>query len=235
VRLGIFYVNHGKYQDATGPFTRVIELVPDNPAGYTDLGSTYHLQGREAEAEEKLKKSIQVRPTPLAYSNLATVYFFQRRYADAIPIFRELTEKGTKDYEIWGNLGDAYRWTPGNADKSALVYHRALELAEQRVAVNPRDARALIHIALYRAKTGQNAQTVRDLETALANASDDKSILFNAAIVCELTGNRARALGYLGKAISGGYSLNEIAAEPELGKLREDSSYKTLVSHNNGR
>lgn len=175
-----------------------------------------------------------MRPTALAYSNLATVYFFQQRYADAVPIMEKLVAGGTKDYLIWGNLGDAYRWTPGDAEKAAGAYQRAIELAAQRVGVNPRDGEALISLALYRAKTGQDAQAVRDMEKALTYAADEKNVLFNAAVVCELTGRRARALGYIGKAISGGYSLNEIAAEPELGKLRQDPLYEAAVSHNNG-
>lgn len=121
VRLGSFYGNHGRYKEAETPFRRAIELQPDNPAGYTNLGGIYHYEGRETEAEEMLKTSIRVRPTKKAYDNLATVYFFERRYAEAVPIMEQVVAD-SKDYVKWGNLGDAYRWTP--SDRCGLLHRR---------------------------------------------------------------------------------------------------------------
>jgi serine/threonine-protein kinase len=234
LRLGILYANASEYQEAVPLFTRVIQLLPDSPTAYTDLGSTYHYLGRDVEAEKMLKKSIEVRPTDLARLNLATVYFFEKRYAEAVAIYEKLVEGGTKDYGFWGNLADAYRWTPGRADKAPATYRHAVDLAREALDVNPRDVLARINLALYTAKTGQPDEALRNLDEVLKYAPNDKNILFNAAIVSELTGNRARALEFLGRAIQGGYSLNEIAAEPELGKLRQDPSYGAVVSRNRG-
>jgi len=232
-RLGILYARHGRYSDAEGPFKRVVELAPDNPAGYTNVASIYHLEGREAEAERMLKQSIEVRPTPKAYADLATVYFFQHRYADAVPIMEKVVGKGTRDYMQWGNLGDAYRWAPGYADKSKPAYLRAIQLAEEAVKVNPRDASALSSMALYRAKLGDTTAALQLAQKAVSAAPDDKSILFKAAIAFELAGQRKRALEYLGQAVQGGYSLSEIEIEPELNELRKDPGYSVVDSHTN--
>jgi len=234
VRLGIFYYRHERYKEAEAPFSRVIELVPDNQVGYTNLGSAYHAEGREAEAEKLLKKSIETRPTPMAYTNLATVYFFERKYAEAVPIMEKVVE-GSKEYLYWGNLADAYRWSPGNADKARGAYGKAIALAAQALAVNPRDSSAWSSSGLYHAKLGQKAGASADMNKALALAPDDKSILFNAALTSELAGERAKALQFLRKAVLGGYSPNEIATEPELGQLRQDPSYQAIVSLNKGR
>ena len=234
VRLGIFYAQHTRYKEAEIPFERVIELVPDNPAGYTNLASIYHLEGRDSDAEKMLKRSIQARPTTRAYSNLATVYFFERRYADAVPIMEKLVADGTKEYMLWGNLGDAYRWTPGNTEKATRAYQRAIALALEAIDVNSRDVTALSSLALYRAKSEQTTPALQAMEKALAAAPDDKTVLFNAAMVCELAGERARALKLIQRAIIGGYSPSEIATEPELGKLRRDPGYQAAISHNNG-
>jgi tetratricopeptide (TPR) repeat protein len=231
VRLGIFYSEHGKYKSAEAPFKQVIELVPDNPAGYTNLAAVYHLEGRESEAEQLLKQSLKVRPTARAYSNLATVYFFERKYADAVPIFERVIASGSKDYMQWGNLGDAYRWTAGDENKAARTYERAIALAEDAINVNPRDATAWSSMALYSAKLGHKPEAIQAIQKALSYAQDDKTILFKAAVVYELAGERAQALRLMRKAILGGYSLNEIATEPELAKLREDPGYSAVVSN----
>jgi len=146
----------------------------------------------------------------------------------------KLVADGTKDYVIWGNLGDAYRWTPGNAEKAAGAYRRALALAAEAVGVNPHDGAALSSMALFSAKSGQTTRALQTIEKALAAAPGDESVLVDAAVVSELAGERARALNYVRRAILGGYSPNEIATEPELGKLRLDPSYSAIVSHNNG-
>lgn len=230
VQLGTFYCNQGRYAEAIEPFTRVTELVPDSPTGYTNLGGAYHMLGREQEAEQFLKKSIELRRTPLALANLGTVYFFQRRYAEAVPIYEMLAAEGTRDYRVWGNLGDVYRWAPGNAPKAANAYGRATELATRALSINPHNATALASRGLYRAKTGQSAQALDDMNSALRYASGDKNILFQAAITCEVLGRRARALALLKSAVDGGYSISEINAEPELEKLRQDRSWQAILS-----
>ncbi len=233
LRLGSFCFRHGRYHDAETLYRRVIELVPDNPAGYTNLGVICHLQGRESEAEQALRKSLQLKPTPQASSNLATVYFFEGRYADAVPVLEQLVAAGTRNYVIWGNLGDAYRWAPGYADKAPAAFRTAIGLIEQALAVNPRDSDALSSRALYEAKLGRIGPALAFTGKALAAASDDKNVLFGAAIVYEIAGKRQDALAYLDMAKRGGYSTNEIAAEPELRKLRADPRYGGLLALQN--
>jgi serine/threonine protein kinase/tetratricopeptide (TPR) repeat protein len=240
-RLGSFYGQRARYKEAEAPFMRVIDLAPENPKGYTNLAAIYHLEGRESDAEKMLKKSIQLEPTTIAYSNLATVYFFEGRYADAVPIMEKLVSGtngvcgSTQEYMQCGNLGDDYRWTPGNAEKATLAYQKAIELAQEAVNVNPRDATAWSSMALYRAKLGQSREALQTMEKALAFAPDDDTVLFDAAVVCELAGEQARALKFIQSAVKGGYSLNEIAAEPELRKLRENPQYQAAVSFKHGR
>ena len=232
MKLGTFYFRHGRYKEAESSYRRVIELVPDNPAGYTNLGVMYHMEGRESDAERMLKKSLDVQRTPQAVSNLATVYFFEGRYADAVPLMEELTQAGSKDYKIWGNLGDAYRWSPGQADKALQAYRIAIGLAQQALTVNSHDVEALMCLGLYRAKSGNIKGAELACRQAVAAAPTDGNILFDAATVYEIAGKRDDALRYLAGAIRHGYSLNEIAAEPELRSLREDLRYQSVVRMN---
>jgi serine/threonine-protein kinase len=141
---------------------------------------------------------------------------------------------GAMDYIIWGNLADDYRWAPGLADKAAPAYRRAIELTEEAVNVNPRDATAWSSMALYTAKLGQTKQALPLVDKALSLTRDDDTVLFDAAVVCELAGERARALTYLQGAVIGGHSPHEIATEPELRKLREDPRYQAAVSPKHG-
>jgi tetratricopeptide (TPR) repeat protein len=229
MQLGTFYYNHGRYPEAEASYRRVTELVPDNPSGYTNLGGALHMEGRDSEAEEVLKKSLQIRSTAGALSNLATVYFFEGRYADAVPLYEQLVSGKQKDYQIWGNLGDAYRWTAGNSSKAPEAYRQTIRLIKDALEVNPKDVQALSAEALYLAKLGEHDKAVTLARKSAWMAPADPDVLYDTAIVLELAGQRSLAIKYLTRSVANGYSANEVRREPELKSLRADSRYDAVM------
>jgi len=85
---------------------------------------------------------------------LAQAGFFAGHHAESVGMFKEATELAPQSYMCWGNLADAYRWTPGEKDRAKATYPRAIGLAERPLEVNPRDTDALAYHALYQAKSG---------------------------------------------------------------------------------
>jgi tetratricopeptide (TPR) repeat protein len=225
MELGTFYYNHARYGDAEASYRRVTELVPDNPSGFTNLGGVYHLEGRNAEAERTLQQSIRIRPTEQALSNLATVYFFQGRHADAVPLLEQLVRNGTTNYTIWGNLGDAYRWSPAHAVKASGAYRQAIQGTRDALAVNPQDALALSAQGLYYAKLGNVGTAIAVSQRAVDLAPGDPEVLYDSAVVLEIVGRRAAAAERLKMALANGYSLSEVRADPEMKALRADSDF----------
>ncbi|NIV13316.1 MAG: tetratricopeptide repeat protein, partial [Aliifodinibius sp.] len=65
-------------------------------------------------------------------SNLGTLYFIRGKYADAARMYETALELNDHDYVVWGNLASAYYWAPGERDKAAETYRRAITLAEQK-------------------------------------------------------------------------------------------------------
>src|SRR5205823_324523 len=106
---------------------------------------------------------------------------------------------------------------------------RAVELASEAIAVNPRDAQALSGLALYHAKLAQIPAALRNLKKALAVAPEDSTVVFSAALVYAIAGRMNEALDYLSKAMRAGYSRHEIEAEPELRILHDSPRYHTLM------
>jgi serine/threonine-protein kinase len=227
--LGVFYYRHGRYAEAEAPFQRVIALTPDNPRGYINLGGLYHLMGRLEDAEAMLRQSLQVQPTSFAYSNLGTVYFFQQRYAEAVPMFEKALELGEKTYLLQGNLADAYRWAPGHQAQAPAAFRQAIELAKAELEVNPRDAEVLSSIAVYQAKLGERKQAQAGIRSALAEAPNNVNVQFKAAIVYQLAGQRERAIQALERAVQGGYSVAEVRASPEFRPLHRDPRFRALA------
>src|SRR4030042_1589528 len=94
------------------------------------MGIYYYLN-ENSRIEEMFEKSIAIKPTPNAYSNMGTIRFFQGRYDDALKKFEEAIRLGQNEPVIWGNLGDCYRYTPGYEGKAKEAYQRAIKLAEE--------------------------------------------------------------------------------------------------------
>jgi serine/threonine-protein kinase len=229
-QLGVFYYQQGQYAEAERLFQKVISLTPDNVNGYSNLGGLYVAWGRYSQAESLLKKAIEVKPSDSrAYSNLGTLYFQLGRYREAVPMFEQALGKSPgPSFTLYGNLADSYRWAAGYQAKAAPAYRRAIELAEQQLAINPNNPAVLSSIALYWAKLGESEGAKKEIARARKLAPADKTVAVKAAVVLELAGRRADALVVVGELMKS--SRAEIESDPELRKLRQDPVFIRMVS-----
>ncbi|HVS31673.1 MAG TPA: tetratricopeptide repeat protein [Thermoanaerobaculia bacterium] len=226
-QYGVFLSNHGRYSDALSRFRRVTDLQPDGPRGWANLGSAYQGLGDYANARVAYEKSIAVDPTAAAYSNLGTFHFAIGQYAEASRAFEKAVELAPSDYVVRANLGDAYRWSPGLREKSVETYRRAAEIAREWLDVNPKDAMAQAMMAASLAKSGRLDESGAAIRIALRNDPTNFIVLYQAALVAELRGNRDAAVTWLKSAIESGYPLQEAERDPELAQLREDPLFKS--------
>jgi serine/threonine-protein kinase len=224
--LGYFYFSHGRYAEAEAQFRRVVELTPDNVGALSNLGGVYHMMGRPDDATAAFRKSLAIQPTPDAFANLGTVLFFQGRYAEAVEPMEKAVALGSADSVLWGNLADAYRRTPPLSAKAPESYRHAVDLARKELEVNAKDASLRSRLAAYLAKLGDKRQALAELATALRQSPKDVDVLFNSALVHELTGQREAAITALEQALAGGYSIDELRKEPDLEALRSDRRYE---------
>src|SRR5579859_875586 len=227
--LGVFYYNHARYDEAAKMFSQVVSHAPDNIHGYTNLGGIYLLQGRLNDAITTLQRSVAIRPTYQARSNLATAFFQLRRFSEAARQYEEALKLNDRDYEVWGNLGDAYYWAPGERDKAPGAYNKAIALAEQDFQVNSRDAKALGYLASYHAMLGEKAAALSNARQALALAPRDQEVLFNLALAYNQLGDTDRAIEFVDKALAGGLSPTTLRNTPNFDALRDSPKFQAVL------
>jgi serine/threonine-protein kinase len=232
-RLGTFYLRNGRLEEAAQMYTQVTSLVPDSFFGYANLGITRIQQGRYSEAIEPLNQSLKIRKTGVALSNLATAYFQSKRYTDAAHSLEEATTLDTRNYEIWGNLGDAYYWAPGMRERAAGAYRKALELGEEQRKVNPRDAHMLSYLAEYHAMLGEKQKAQLQIGEAEKLAPRDPEVLYYAAMVYVQVGDQKKSLDKLERAVAAGYSAAGIRDTPNFSVLENDPRFRALISQDN--
>jgi tetratricopeptide (TPR) repeat protein len=210
-------------------YSQVVSLAPDSFTGYSNLGGICVLQGHYAEAIPLLQQSLSIRPTADARSNLATAFFQMRRYPESAAQFEEAVKLDEKDYQLWGNLGDAYFWSQGRRPESLYAYSKAIALGEDKLRVNPRDSEVLSYLAMYHAMRDERTPALDNLEAALRLNPNSPDLLFNAGIVYQQLGDTPRALEALEKAIAGGISPTTLSDTPNFDKLRNSPRFLKLV------
>jgi tetratricopeptide (TPR) repeat protein len=232
--LGVFFVSQGRYADASEMFSKVVSISPDSFRGYSNLGGTELYQGHYSEAVADLKKSIAIRKTSGALSNLGTAYFHLREYDQAAIAFREAIGLDENNYPLWGNLADAYYYG-GHQSQSVAGYNRASELAAQQLKINPHDGSVLADLADYRSMLGDKDSSFKYIRQALQYSPHDPDVLFETAQIYNQFGNEKEAISWLQRALDAGFPTTELQDVPALDNLRAEPDFQNLLKFNKAK
>lgn len=229
--LGVFFVSQGRYTDANEMFTRVVSISPDSFRGYSNLGGTELYQGRYPQAVADLEKSIAIRKTSGALSNLGTAYFHLREFDQAAKAFNEAIALDENNYPLWGNLADAYYYG-GHQSQAVAGYNRASELAAQQLRINPHDGSVLADLADYRSMLGDKDSSFGYIRQALQYSPRDPDVLFETAQIYNQFNNEKEAIRWLQRALDAGFPKAQLQDVPALDNLRAKSDFQSLLDSN---
>ncbi len=228
--LGSVLVQQGRAKEAEEAFRRAIEVAPDCYISHRNLAGVYQLQGSYDAAASALQRSLEIRPTWSGYSNLGTLHFSLGRYEEAVRAYEKALELGANDYRVWGNLADAYRWTPGNRSRATTALRRALQLLHEKMSDAPEEPTLKSRRALFLAKVGDCPQALAEIGALEPLPAADAALQVRGVQVYELCGQRPKALKALEGALRAGSPEEEIRRDPELTQLRRDVEYHLLVA-----
>lgn len=129
-RLGIEYLNQGKYTDALKTLLEAEKIYPEDAFLQNTLGFAYMRKEQYDLAIKHFKKAIQIRPNySEATNNLGVAYIYKKEWDNAIPYFEEVTKDllyGTPHRPLV-NLGWVY-YNKKNYPLSEQYYLKALKL-----------------------------------------------------------------------------------------------------------
>lgn len=146
--------NKGDFATAEGYWTQLIELLPDNPVGWSNRGNSKVSQNKLEDAIADFERAIELAPNaPDPYLNRGAALEGLGRYSDAIADYNRVLEIDPSDPAAYNNRGNAEaglgQWQDAIAD-----YSKACDLARDFVF-----ARANYALALY--QTGKTEEAVR--------------------------------------------------------------------------
>ena len=232
--LGGFFFHENRYAEAAREYQRAIELNPGVHGLYYSLGAVQVRQGHFEDAIEPLKKSIEIKPSSLAWANLGTCQDLLGQFSEASNSFEKAISLSPGNYRFHVYLGDSLTWTPGQSVSARRAYEAAIPLAEGVLRVNPRDTGAMELLAQCYARVGRRDEAARLVDQAVSREPDNATVLKGAAIVSLILGRRDQSLRFLARAVERGYGTAEIRADPEFSTLRNDPGFQQLLSGASG-
>jgi tetratricopeptide (TPR) repeat protein len=115
-----------------------VTIDQKNAQIWNELGNIYYNTGAFEEAMHAFEMAIELDPScGWSYNNLASVYFHQKRYSDAIPLYQkglQFLDDHKDKAVLWNRLGDAYKRS-NKHDQAVAAYRKAIELDPDNVSL----------------------------------------------------------------------------------------------------
>jgi eukaryotic-like serine/threonine-protein kinase len=226
--LGAFYYRQRRFADAAAQFEQALEITPDNALVHATLGGMMQLLGKNAEAEEHLKRSLELHRSYAAYTNLGALYYREKRWEESVAMTQKALDINPNDWRAWLNLGLANEWLNRNAEAEQAFRNEQARL-ETIFKVRGDDAEVQVELGLLYSKRRQREKAVPFVEAALARAPEDPSVLVTASEAYENLGNRSRALELVQQALAHGSSLEDLVNDPGQQNLIRDSRFREIA------
>jgi serine/threonine protein kinase/Tfp pilus assembly protein PilF len=232
--LGVTLNNQGRYPEALEKFRAACVAAPGNSLAFNNAGSIYLQLGDFAEAVDYLEKSLAIKPTAFAASNISSALRGQAKPSEALPFALRAVQIDSGDDSSWLELADCYFSLSGRQNSAKEAYAKALQVVERHLQTDSADGPAWMQLALYQVKLG-NAQNAPALikKAEMLGANDVDSQLSKARIL-ELLGSRDDALATLKACFLKGATDFQVTSAPDMQSLRRDPRYRALLQSARG-
>lgn len=226
---GLALYNASRFGEALEAFEKAIALSPSSSVSLARAGAAAQAMGEDDKALAFYEKANSIQPRAETFSSMGTIYYGRGDFEKAASAYEGALLIRPLGAITNRNLGDAYRRL-GRPTDARRAYQQAVRLAQAEVAVSPGDARAIARLAVYQAKTGDDAAARRSLADATRLAPDDGQVQLRAGVVHALAGRTDSALDAIARAIGGGITRRAVAAEEDFDRLRPLPRFADMVA-----
>jgi len=125
------YFEESNFDLALENYKKALELYPNDPEIYKNIGNVYTQQKKYDKGEEYYNRAIQIDPKYYkAYYNLGILYFESKNIEQAIEYFKKTIKIEPSYTPAYNNLGATYSCMR-NYDKAIEIFNKALEINPQ--------------------------------------------------------------------------------------------------------
>jgi tetratricopeptide (TPR) repeat protein len=192
---GILY-SLGRYPEALAYLDAAQTIFSDSANLHLTRARVLERTGRAAEAEEEFRTSIRIEPRDEAWLDLGVFYLTQKRYADAVEVFKRSAETSSRPHDLWLLLGQAYLQM-NQPEEALMAFDRAEASSPFRDGGESLGANFNSLIATGRARAwyqlGDVARAVSFQEQAVTFAPNDAKLWLGLADLYDAQGRTAQA------------------------------------------
>jgi serine/threonine protein kinase/Flp pilus assembly protein TadD len=209
---------------------RATALAPDLPEVLIGRARILYAQKKFDEAALLALRAIERKPDcDGAWNILGRAYFAAGRYEDAAALTERAIEFNGDDYNTYIPYQQVLMKL-GRIKEAGSLEERFINVLRRQLELVPEDVRARILLSARLARNGEEHESIRHLQTAIALRPGDSNVLYNAACTYGVLGKKAEALETLKKALAAGYGNRAWAAkDSDLESLHGDPEFERLV------
>ena len=130
-RLGRAQTLNRNHQSAAKTLARAIELGQSDSEVFAYYGTALWEIGRLEEAESRYRQSLELQRSPLGVYQLGRLLLWQGRYAEAVPLLREVAGVSAST-DILVDLAEAQRGA-GAVEEAIVTYRRVVARAPEMI------------------------------------------------------------------------------------------------------
>ena len=227
--FGNFYYHNGRFDDAIANYNEVIKRIPDDWGVYSNFASAYYMKGDLQSAAEIWLKLAEENEDPTMFANIGSMYFYLRRFEDAVGMYVKAAELTSNVPEYWGNQGEAYRQIPDGWNKAKAAYNKAIALAEEQFLINPNNYDLMTQTAVFYSGLGNFDKAFDLLAKVHAAGNVDYYYYYQAALVYVRAGNPVKAEDALMRSVEMGYPKDLLSVDAGLDPLQGRLRFEALV------
>ncbi len=229
--MGNFLFEHGRFLEAAEFYQMFVNRADDDAQALNNLGAAFYLAGDYRSAAAAWDRSLDIRPTRSAYSNTGTMYYYVGDFERAANRYAKAANLAPNDFQMWGNLGDAYSFSETKKTAAEVAYKRAISLGEQLLSINANDSDTLSKVAYYYSRIGNREKSTEMAAKARNLSPDDMYVYYYSALIHVQFGELDDVLTALERAIELEYQRELLSLDPVLADLREEERFIRLVSN----
>ena len=228
--LANFYFATERYSESVKAYEIVTRLTPDVAGGFAGKGAAYWMLGDTQNALVAYERSLQLKPSRLAYTNIGSFYYYIGQFDASVNMQKLALEYAPDDHRVLGRLAESYRFIPGKDSESRSAFERAAVLALNNLKINNEDWSTRAELGRYYAHLERFEEAIELLELAVNQSQRNPEVLYLQALVFLKVGQSEEALTVLEEAVEQEGAFRQfIAADPDLQVFKENERFIRLL------